>query len=127
MAVQIDHIILPVNDAQASIVFYTQTLGFTHEGDDGPFAVMRVSPDFMLLLAAWGTKGGEHLAFAMPREEFDEVFRHLRDTGIPYGGRYDTVGSMTGPGEERGARGQGKALYFFDPDRHLVEIRHYEG
>jgi len=34
---------------------------------------------------------------------------------------------MRGPGEEPGARGIGKALYFFDPSRHLIEIRCYEG
>lgn len=127
MAVRIDHLILPVNDVQASVSFYTRFLGFSHDGDDGPFAIVRVSPEFMLLLAAWGTKGGEHLAFSMSREEFDGIFRRLRDAAVPYGDRYDTVGNMKGPGEERGARGSGKALYFFDPDKHLLEIRHYSG
>jgi hypothetical protein len=33
---------------------------------------------------------------------------------------------MRGPGDETGARGPGKAVYAFDPDRHSIEIRHYE-
>jgi hypothetical protein len=31
---------------------------------------------------------------------------------------------MQGPGNEFGAHGMGAALYFFDPDQHLIEIRH---
>jgi hypothetical protein len=33
---------------------------------------------------------------------------------------------MRGPSEEEGARGPGKALYLFDPNKHLIEIRYYE-
>jgi hypothetical protein len=33
---------------------------------------------------------------------------------------------MKGPGDEAASRGMGKAVYFFDPDQHLIEIRHYE-
>ena len=40
---------------------------------------------------------------------------------------FHAVGNNVGPGDETGARGMGKAVYFFDPDKHLVEIRHYEG
>jgi hypothetical protein len=36
------------------------------------------------------------------------------------------VGRQNGPGDESGARGVGKALYFFDPYEHLLEIRHYD-
>jgi hypothetical protein len=32
---------------------------------------------------------------------------------------------MRGPGDEEGALGPGKALYVLDPNRHLIEIRHY--
>src|SRR5438132_1481304 len=64
---QIDHIILNVNDLEGTISFYTEVLGFTNEGQDGPFAVLRVSDDFTLQVAPWGTQGNEHYAFALER------------------------------------------------------------
>jgi catechol 2,3-dioxygenase-like lactoylglutathione lyase family enzyme len=100
MAAQLDHLILRVNDSQRSIDFYTRILGLHYEGERGPFAVIRVTEALTLQLAAWTTPGGEHLAFAMTRAEFDDVFRR--------------------------ARGPGKALYLFDPNEHLIEIRYYE-
>jgi len=126
MTIQLDHIILAVNDPAESVEFYTRVLGFADEGRDGPFAVARVSPEFTLQLAPWGTKGGEHLAFAMSKAEFDKTFQRLIAAGIAYGDRFDQAGNMRGPGDESGARGMGKAVYFFDPNQHLLEIRHYE-
>jgi catechol 2,3-dioxygenase-like lactoylglutathione lyase family enzyme len=126
MPAQLDHLVLPVNDGPASVEFYTRILGFTHEGERGPFAVVRVTDGLILLLAPWGTQGGEHLAFAMPRAEFEAIFRRVRDARIAYGDAFDAVGNNRGPGDEDGARGPGKALYLFDPSRHLIEIRHYE-
>ena len=126
MAVQLDHLILAVNDRQSSVDFYTRVLGFVHEGEREPFSVIRVTADLVLQLAPWGTKGGEHLAFAMPRGEFDRIFTRVRAAGIEYGDSFHTVGNGRGPGEESGARGMGKALYFFDPSRHLIEIRYYD-
>ena len=126
MAIQLDHLILNVNDRAQSIEFYTQILGLQYERDDGPFAVIRVSPNLTLQIAPWGTPGGEHLAFAMSRAEFDAAFRRIIDAGIAYGDTFETVGNRQGPGDSSGARGPGKALYLFDPSQHLIEIRHYE-
>ena len=66
-----------------------------------------------------------HLAFAMSPDEFDGVFTRIRAAGIEYGDSFHEVGNMRGPGNEPGARGPGAALYFFDPSKHLIEIRHY--
>jgi len=126
MATQLDHIILPTNDRGKTIQFYTDILGLTYEGEREPFSVIRVTPEFQIQIAPWGTKGGEHLAFAMSRKEFDDVFQRVVDAGIQYGDKFDQVGNMRGPGDEPGARGPGKTLYFFDPNGHLIEIRHYE-
>jgi len=126
MAVQLDHLILPVNDRVESLEFYASILGFRHEGEDGPFTVVRVAPELTLLIAPWGTAGGMHLAFSMSQSEFDDTLQRVRDAGVPFGDGPHDVGNMLGPGDETGSRGLGKALYFFDPSQHLIEIRHYE-
>jgi len=123
--VQLDHVIVNVNDLAASVAFYTSILGLVHDGDDGPFAIVRVSPDFVLLLGERATAGGDHLAFALPPAEFDAVLARLRAARVPYGDAFDSVGSQRGPGRERGARGTGESIYFLDPSRHLLEIMRY--
>lgn len=121
----LDHLILKVNDLDASVAFYTQILGFRFEGVDGPFTVLRVGPDCQLQLAPWGTPGFEHYAFAVSAAEFDEIFERIRQAGVPYGPTFDSVGTNGTVGKESGARGEGPTLYFNDPNRHLLEIRTY--
>lgn len=123
---QIDHLILNVNDIQSSVDFYVNVLGFQLEGEDGPFTVIRVNEDFIVLLGPWGTKGGEHLAFALPRAAFDETFARIKEKEIPYGDSFHSVGNNLGPGNEQGARGSGPTVYVNDPNKHLIEIRTYE-
>jgi catechol 2,3-dioxygenase-like lactoylglutathione lyase family enzyme len=126
VAIELDHVILPVGDLARSAAFYAEILGLALEPESERFALLRVTPTFGIQLAAWGTSGGQHLAFGMSQHEFEAAFARIVAAGIPYGGSFDTVGSMTEPGDETGARGIGKSLYFFDPDRHLIEIRHYD-
>jgi catechol 2,3-dioxygenase-like lactoylglutathione lyase family enzyme len=125
MPLRLDHLILAVNDPKASVDFYTRVLGFTYDGDRPPFSTVRVSPDLVLQLAPWGTKGGTHLAFAMSPGEFEDVFRRVREAGIPFGDGFESVGNMRGPGPSDGARGATESLYFFDPNQHLIEIIRY--
>lgn len=122
----LDHIILKVNELDASIAFYVDVLGFTAEGTDGPFTVVRAGPDCQLQLAPWGTPGFEHLAFAVSGREFDAIFERIRNAGIPYGPTFDSVGPNAGPGAEDGARRSAPTVYFNDPNRHLIEIRSYD-
>jgi len=123
---ELDHLILAVNDVDASVGFFTDVLGLGCEGTSDPFTVIRVNADLTLQLAPWGTTGGQHLAFAMARAEFDATFSRIRAAGIPYGDSSHDVGNMRGPGREDGARGPAASLYLFDPNEHLIEIRHYD-
>jgi catechol 2,3-dioxygenase-like lactoylglutathione lyase family enzyme len=126
VSIELDHIILAVNDRARSVAFYTDILGLRHDGDREPFSMVRVTPGFVIQIAQWGTNGGEHLAFAMSKGEFDRAFDRVKTAGIAYGDSFSTVGNMQGPGDEAAARGMGKAVYFFDPDKHLIEIRYYD-
>lgn len=121
----LDHVILKVNDLDQSLAFYTDLMGFENAGTDGPFIVVRVSESFQIQLAPWGTPGSEHYAFAVSNADFDEIFERIKTAGLDYGPSFDTVGSNTGPGVESGARGDAPTLYFFDPNKHLIEIRTY--
>ena len=121
----IDHLMLKVSDMPASVYFYVNVLGFAHEGEDGHFTVIRVSDDFTLQLAHWGTKGNEHLAFAMSSEAFDNTFAQVKERGIPYGDSFHSVGNNVGPGVETGAKGPAPTVYMNDPNNHLIEIRTY--
>ena len=124
MSIELDHLILRVNDAEESVAFYRDVLGLRDEGRREPFSLLRVSPGLTLQLAAWGTEGGEHLAFAMDAAEFEATFERIRSAGIAYGDGFHSVGNGKGPGRESGSRGE--AVYCFDPNRHLIEIRSYE-
>jgi catechol 2,3-dioxygenase-like lactoylglutathione lyase family enzyme len=126
MAIELDHLILPVNERESSVRFYTRIIGLGHDPDDGPFSVLRVTPNFTLLIAACGTDGGYHLAFAMPKPEFTAAFERIVSARVAYGDRFDAVGSQRGPADETGARGMGKTIYLLDPDKHLIELRHYD-
>ena len=123
--IAIDHIIVNVNDIDKTVEFYTDILGFTCEGQDGPFTIIRVNEDFILLLGPWGAKNIDHYAFSMDRSEFDAIFERVKQRGIPYGDSFHTLGNNMGPGEEFGARAMAPTLYFSDPNNHLLEIRTY--
>ena len=77
--------------------------------------MIRVTPEFVIQLSAMGSKVDEHLAFVMPKADFDAVFQRVIDAGIAYGDSFHAVGNMRGPGNEPGSRGPGRALYFSIP------------
>ena len=122
----LDRIILKVNDLNASVSFYTEVMGFSLEGTDGPFTVLKVGPDCQLQLAPWGTPGFEHYAFSVSKREFQDIFARMKARGIAFGPTFDSVGLNTSHGQESGARGIAPTLYFNDPNKHLIEIRTYE-
>ncbi|MCX2983120.1 hypothetical protein EYC98_19840 [Halieaceae bacterium IMCC14734] len=122
----LDHVILKVNDMDASIIFYTEIMGFLNQGTAGPFTIIRIAEDFQIQLAPWGTPGFEHYAFAVSKTDFDSIFWRVKSAGIEHGPSFDSVGSNSGPGIEAGARGDAPTLYFNDPNQHLIEIRHYD-
>jgi catechol 2,3-dioxygenase-like lactoylglutathione lyase family enzyme len=122
MPIGLDHILLPVADAERSVRFYDKALGFPYE----PVALLRVSPTTVLQLIQRPPETSQHLAFSMTRAEFDQAFDRLKSQAIPFGDNFDTVGASSGPGKARGSSANGDSIYFKDPDKHMLEIICYE-
>lgn len=123
MSARIDHVILPVNNLQTSLTFYCEVLGFSEEGQTGPFTIVRVARDFILLLAQFENKGGMHLAFSFDQQRFDSVMHQTAKHGLSYGDRFNDAANGLGPVPQRGATGDELSLYLEDPSRHLIEVR----
>lgn len=121
----LDHMILRVRNAAESIRFYCQVFEFKHEGRADPFQVIRVNEGFTLDLMEQAPHDQAHLAFCLERGAFEAVHRRLAQLDIPFGnGPFDRAGGP--PARSLGARGMADALYFYDPDKHNLEIRTFD-
>ena len=125
MAVVLDHTIVPVNDRAEAVEFYSRIFGFEDLGEVGPFLAVRVNDSLNLDFSQSDDFRSIHYAFAMEAGEFEAAFDRIKESGIPYGdGPFDQE-NMKGPGMTMGAKGVGKAVYFKDPNGHLLEIKSY--
>lgn len=125
MATVLDHTILNVADMGKAVAFYTDVMGFAHEGPFSRFEVIRVNDDLTIDLAEGKLGRYMHLAFAMDRETFDATFARIRESGMPYGDGPGRRTNMKGPGRTGGSRGEADAVYMDDPSGHIIEIRVY--
>ena len=121
----IDHTVVPVTDKKKTAEFLSLTLGLENVGAVGPYLVIRVNPYSVINLEESTPFQAVHYAIAMGPEEFDAAFSNLKDCGISYGDGPKCSDNMQGPGRTLGARGDGRAIYFRDPDNNLLEIRCY--
>ena len=105
--------------------FYSRILDFKDLGEVGPFLAVRVNDTFNLDFAVSDDFRSIHYAFAMEPPEFEATFAKIRESGISYGDGPYARDNMQGPGMTAGAKGMGKAVYFDDPDGHVLEIKTY--
>lgn len=126
MGLQLDHTILEVTDHGESVAFYRDVLGLEHEGSNGPFEVMLITPDLALDLAEAEEPASRHLAFAMDRATFGATFARIRENEIPYGNTPSRPDNMKGPGRSSGVHGATASVYFHDPSGNLLEILTYD-
>ena len=125
MATFLDHTIVPVQDREEAVEFYTRIFGFEDAGEVGPFRAVRVNETFNLDFRQSQDYQSLHYAFAMEPEEFEAAFDRIKASGIAYGDSPSAQENMQGPGMTAGARGLGKAVYFKDPSGHVLEIKSY--
>jgi catechol 2,3-dioxygenase-like lactoylglutathione lyase family enzyme len=125
MTVVLDHTIVPVNNREESVEFYTRIFGFEDLGESGPFLAVRVNDSLNLDFRQVDDLHSIHYAFAMESEEFDAAFERIKDSKISYGDSPYAQDNMQGPGITLGSQGDGKAVYFKDPSGHVLEIKTY--
>lgn len=135
----LDHVVLWVSDPLASLEFYEKTVGLTGvraaEFAEGKasFPSVRISAGSLLdlapltmagamnaILGAEDTAGHpvNHVCLAMDKQAFDALHARLEDSRVavsPYS--HNSFGA-------RGAAP--RSFYFRDPDRNIIEARHYD-
>ena len=125
---RVDHLVLTVNDVEATTQFYERVLGFEREFFRGPegqarHALLFGRQKINLQDRSTGTptkarvptfgSGDFCLIAAVP---LDEVIAHLKKENVPI---------EAGPVARRGAMGPIRSVYFRDPDGNLVEVSEY--
>ena len=125
MTTFLDHTIVPVRSREEAVEFYSRIFGFEDLGEVGPFLAVRVNDTFNLDFRDVEEFQSIHYAFAMDPPEFEAAFARIKESGIPYGDAPYDQENMKGPGMTMGAKGMGKAVYFKDPNGHVLEIKSY--
>jgi catechol 2,3-dioxygenase-like lactoylglutathione lyase family enzyme len=120
----LDHLVLTVEDIQASVAFYTRVLGMQEttfaSGRKGlifgqsKINLHQVNHEFEPK-AAKPTPGSGDLCLVVD-DELDSVQAQLAAAGVAV---------EVGPVEQTGAHGQMMSVYFRDPDRNLIELSNY--
>lgn len=121
-----DHVSLCATNLDQSISFYTDVMGLTlvSRRDDDSQAVLQVGESLLVLfhgdtyqkVDTSFRSGMHHVAFCLESDHYDEVLDRLQKRNLPY----------RGPMMNKGAKGEGLATYFCDPDGNELEIKKYE-
>lgn len=118
----LDHIVLCVSDVEASLRFYTETLGLTADREEAwragtvPFPSVRISPSVVIDLDGRVPGDGRNLHhYCLEIEVVDlEALARRPDLNV-----------VGGPFRRWGARGEADLVYVADPDGNVIELRHY--
>jgi catechol 2,3-dioxygenase-like lactoylglutathione lyase family enzyme len=117
----IDHLVLTVRDLQASIRFYTQVLGMTHEvfGENRhtlKFGLQKINlhPESAPIQphAATSCPGSADLCF-ITTTPLEQVIQSLQNKAVAI---------ESGPVSRTGAQGPILSVYFRDPDGNLLAV-----
>lgn len=125
MAISLNHTIVPVRDKHASAAFLAKILGLPVGKPFGPFVPVPVGDSLSLDFADvdFADRGAttiqpHHYAFHVDDAEFDEIFDRIVAAGLDY---YAEPHEPHRYGEINTWRG-GRAVYFDDPDGHIMEV-----
>ena len=118
MVAQLNHTIVAARDKVESATFLSEILGLPAPEPFGHFLVVATGNGVSLDFAESTDEiAGQHYAFLITEEEFDEVFARVQERGLTYW-----------PNPWPGNEGQinhndgGRGFYFMDPSGHFLEV-----
>ena len=127
---ELDHIGLRVKDVEASLRFYSELLGLKAErvdewrkGEIG-FPSVRLNADTLIDFFLSEKKvdnankeiNQDHFCLVIEPTDMEHLKTRLEELGVRI---------HAGPGKRWGAHGDATSLYMYDPDKNVVELRHY--
>jgi catechol 2,3-dioxygenase-like lactoylglutathione lyase family enzyme len=125
MPISLNHTIVPARDKHVSAAFLARILGLAVGAPFGPFVPVRVGESLTLDYGDvdYSDRGvttipPHHYAFQVDDAEFDEIFGRIQAAGLNF---YAEPHEPHGYGEINTRRG-GRAVYFDDPDGHIMEV-----
>lgn len=114
---QLNHIIIPAHDKNASAKFLGDVLGVKPDAQWGPFIPLQTANGVTLDFVDSKDVRTQHYAFLVDDREFDAGLAKLRKGGI----KIWASPHKDGPGEINHHDG-GRGVYFEDPNGHLMEM-----
>ncbi len=127
---EMDHIVLRVRDVDASLKFYTETLGLKPErieqwrAGEIRFPSARLNDDTIIdffgsdqqPIGRDGVRNQDHFCMVIEQTDMEVLKTKFEALGVEI---------QAGPGKRWGSHGDGISLYVYDPDENVVELRHY--
>jgi catechol 2,3-dioxygenase-like lactoylglutathione lyase family enzyme len=118
MAVELNHTIVAARDKRAAATWMAEMFGLPSPKPFGPFMVVQLAHGLTFDFASTADEiAGQHYAFLVSEDEFDQIFGRIRDREVPYW----ADPHQSRPGEINTHDG-GRGVYFIDPDGHYLEI-----
>ncbi|MCH9640004.1 MAG: VOC family protein [Betaproteobacteria bacterium] len=117
MTITLNHTIVPCFNKVESAKSYCRLFGFEYIGEFSRFIVVRVNDTLCLDFDSRENFESHHYAFKVSEQEFDEIFERLQSENVHYGSGPSEVDDMK-INHNYGGRG----VYFYDQNRHLLEI-----
>ena len=116
MAITLNHTIVPARDKVAAAKFFARIFGLKR-GRTGHFAPVKVNKNLTLLFDDDAKFESHHYAFHVSEREFDAIFGRVKKAGLTFGSAPWSLddGKLNNWGDGRG-------VYFTDPDGHVLEL-----
>jgi catechol 2,3-dioxygenase-like lactoylglutathione lyase family enzyme len=117
MNIRLNHTIVSARDRDHSAEFLSLILGLAVPKIVGPFAIVQIGETSLDFIEASEAISPQHYAFLVNEDEFDAIFRRIKDRGLsywadPYRRKEGEINSWDG----------GRGVYWDDPNGHLLEI-----